>query len=36
MIIEDERNHDLSAVLEPVHAENTHKNLNFEEYLQGQ
>ena len=35
MIIEDERNHNLSVVLEPVRVENTHRNFNFEEYLQG-
>ena len=36
MIIEDERDHNLSAVLELVRVENTHRNINFEEYLQGQ
>ena len=36
MIIEDEKDHNLSAILEPVRVENTHRNLNFEEYLQGQ
>ena len=36
MIIEDERDHNLSAVLEPVRVGNTHRNLNFEEYLQNQ
>jgi hypothetical protein len=36
LIIEDEREHNLSAILEPMHVENTHRNLNFEEYLQEQ
>ena len=33
MIIEDERDHNLSAILESVRVENTHRNLNFEEYF---
>ena len=36
MIMEDVRDHNLSTVLEPVCVENTHRNLNFEEYLQEQ
>ena len=36
MIIDDERDYNLSTVLEPVRVEHTHRNLNFEEYLQGQ
>ena len=36
MIIEDERDHNLSVALELARVENTHQNLNFEEYIQGQ
>ena len=36
MIIEDERDHNLLAILEPVRVDNTHQNFNFEEHLQGQ
>ena len=36
MIIAEEINHNLSVVLEHVCVENTHRNLNFEVYLQGQ
>ena len=32
MIIEEERDHNLSIVLEPMRIENTHQNLNFEEF----
>ena len=34
MIIEDERNHNLTVVLDPMRLENTHQNLNFKDYLQ--
>ena len=36
MIIEDERDHNLLAILEPMRVDNTHQNFNFEEHLQGQ
>ena len=36
MIIEDESDHNLLVVLEHVRDKNTHRNLNFESYLQGQ
>ena len=36
MIIEDERDYNLSSLLEPMCIGITHRNLIFEEYLQGQ
>ena len=36
MIIDDERDHNQSAVLEHVRVKNTHRNLNFEVDLQRQ
>lgn len=36
MIIEDERDRNLSSILEPMRIENTHWNNNFEEDLQRQ
>ena len=34
MIIEVERDYNLSFILEPMRVKNTHRNLNFEEFLQ--